>query len=304
MYCLQTRALRHRFSNGQRVLDGIDLRVREGGIYGFLGPNGAGKTTTLRLLLGLLRQQEGEISIFGKALARHRIEILRKVGALIESPSLYAHLSAAENLALAARIHRVANARVIEALGQVGLAGVGRKPAGQFSLGMKQRLGIALALLHRPSLLILDEPTNGLDPNGSVEIRELLLRLNRESGVTLLVSSHLLAEMEKLVVDVGVIRDGRLVYQGTLDDLKKRQRSAAPTHLATDDDARALALLSRAAVAAERTPAGIRLPALADAHVADINRRLVAAGIGVHAIGARADDLETVFMDLLAERAA
>ena len=210
MLCLETIDLCHRYPAGETVLHDIALAVPQGSIYGFLGPNGAGKTTTLRLLLGLIRQQRGRISIFGKDLARHRIAILRQVGSLIETPSLYEHLTAAENLALLQRIHRVPTARIAQVLERVGLGATRDKRAGQFSLGMKQRLGIAAALLHRPALLILDEPTNGLDPNGIIEIRDLLTALNREEGTTVLVSSHLLAEVERLASHVGIVHRGRL----------------------------------------------------------------------------------------------
>jgi len=218
--CLETAELSYRFSRKAIVLDKIDLRVPEGSIYGFLGPNGAGKTTTLRLLLGLLRKQQGRILFFGRPFDGDRIATLRKVGSLIESPSIYGHLTAMENLAVWQKIYQCPWERIALVLQWVGLADTGRKKAGQFSLGMKQRLGIAIALLNDPSLLILDEPTNGLDPGGMIEIRELLQQLNREQGVTILLSSHLLSEMEKLVTHTGIIHRGRLLFQGSLDELR------------------------------------------------------------------------------------
>jgi|GEM_PF-5387223 len=197
MHTIEAIGLTHHFSKEIPVLENIEMRVREGSIYGFLGPNGAGKTTTLRLMLGLLRKQGGEISIFGKPFEKHRTELLSNIGSLIESPTVYGHLTATENLTVWQKAYRCPKNRIPEALRLVGLHGTGIKKAHQFSLGMKQRLGIAAALLHQPSLLVLDEPTNGLDPGGIIEIREMLRNLNREEGVTILISSHLLPEIEK-----------------------------------------------------------------------------------------------------------
>src|ERR1700712_3603967 len=164
MQILETRELSHRFGDNGVALDNVDLQVPEGSIYGFLGPNGAGKTTTLRLVLGLLKRQHGSISIFGKPFEENRIECLKKIGSLIESPSVYSHLTAFENLKIYQNLYGCALSQINEALTLVGLASTGKKKAGKFSLGMKQRLSLAIAIMHRPSLLILDEPTNGLDP--------------------------------------------------------------------------------------------------------------------------------------------
>jgi len=302
MHCLETDALGHRYPSGEAVLDDIHLRVPEGSIYGFLGPNGAGKTTTLRLLLGLLRKQQGTISIFGKRLDAHRIEILRNIGSLIESPSLYDHLTASENLALLRTIYRVPKAWIGDALQRVGLSGTGRKKVGQFSLGMKQRLSLAVALLHRPGLLILDEPTNGLDPNGIVEMRELLTRLNREHGTTIVVSSHLLPEIEKLATHVGIIHKGRMKFQGTLDALRHTRADAAVT-LSTNDDRRALQLLSAEVPDARCADGGIVLPAMSNERIAHVNRRLVEQGVGVHGLGVARTDLEAIFMGMVGAEA-
>lgn len=219
-YCLETHALSHRFSGRTPVLDKIGLRVPAGSIYGFLGPNGAGKTTTLRLVLGLLRKQEGRIEVFGRPFDAGRIGILRRIGSLIETPSVYASLTAVENLRVWQKIYRCPPVRIGEALELTGLAETGRKRAGQFSLGMKQRLAIAVALLNDPALLILDEPTNGLDPEGIIAMRELFRMLNRDRQMTILISSHLLGEMEKLITHAGIIHRGRLLFQGTLEELR------------------------------------------------------------------------------------
>ncbi|HEY4989294.1 MAG TPA: ATP-binding cassette domain-containing protein, partial [Opitutaceae bacterium] len=243
-YCVETQGLFHSYSSGGIVLNGINLQVPTGSIYGFLGPNGAGKTTTLRLILGLLRKQRGTISLFGKGAETHRIEILRRVGALIESPSLYEHLTATENLALLQKVYRCPKGRIRHVLGLVGLSDTGDKRTGRFSLGMKQRLSIAVALLHSPSLLILDEPTNGLDPQGIIEVRELLKTLSREEGTTVLISSHLLAEVEKLASDLGIIARGRLVFQGKFEALRERQQQVLSVSFGVSDVAKALKVIS------------------------------------------------------------
>jgi ABC-2 type transport system ATP-binding protein len=304
MTCLETIDLCHRYATGEAILHDVSLAVPRGSVYGFLGPNGAGKTTTLRLVLGLIRKQRGAITIFGRSLDTHRVEILERVGSLIESPSLYEHLTAQENLALLQRIHRVPKARIDAVLERVGLAGTRGKRAGQFSLGMKQRLGIAAAMLHRPDLLILDEPTNGLDPNGIIEMRDLLVALNREEGTTILVSSHLLAEIERFVTHVGIVHRGRLLFQGTLDALRRERKSEVPVALRTADDRRALRVLADAGVDACADEHGIVMPAMPPPRIAAINRQLVEQGIDVHAIGAGGGDLESIFMDLIGSRAA
>ena len=205
MNAVEITSLTHRYPRGDEALRSIDLAVPTGSVYGFLGPNGAGKTTALRLLLGLLRPQSGAIRVLGRSIARDRLAILRRVGSSIESPSIYPHLTASENLEVWRHAFDCPRARVADALRLVDLSGAGSKRAGEFSLGMKQRLAIATALLHEPELLVLDEPTNGLDPHGMGEIRELLTRLNRERGVTILVSSHILSEVERLATHVGII---------------------------------------------------------------------------------------------------
>jgi ABC-type multidrug transport system ATPase subunit len=217
-----TRALVKRFGR-LRAVDGIDLEVQEGDVYGFLGANGSGKTTTVRMLLGLVLPTSGDIELLGERMPRGGRRVLPRVGALIEGPAHYGHLSGRENLSLIdasgrGGSWRTRRRRVDDVLEQVGLAGVGRRPVKAYSLGMRQRLGLAGALLRRPELLVLDEPTNGLDPQGISEVRELLLDLHR-SGTTVFLSSHLLAEVEQLCSRVGVLDRGRLVLQDSLATL-------------------------------------------------------------------------------------
>jgi lantibiotic transport system ATP-binding protein len=273
MYALETSQLMHRYSANETVTDQINLQVPTGSIYGFLGPNGAGKTTTLRLILGLLKVQTGAIAVFGKSFARHRVEILKSVGSMIESPSLYDHLNAEENLALLQKVYRCPKARIQTVLELTGIADTGNKKISQFSLGMKQRLGIAVALLHSPDLLILDEPTNGLDPNGIIEIRELLKKLNRESGITIVISSHLLAEIEKLVTHIGIIHKGKMMFQGTMAELKSRQEQVLSISLSTSDDDRALEILQGHHVSASIDNEKLLLPAIPRELLAMLNKQ-------------------------------
>ncbi len=300
MHCLETSDLSHRFAR-QDVLRGINMQVPAGSIYGFLGPNGAGKTTTLRLILGLLRRQRGEIRIFGKRFDDDRLNILRRVGPLIESPSLYDHLSAAENLRLLQLIHRCPESRIGKVLELVGLGGTGKKRAKQFSLGMRQRLSIAAALLHCPSLIILDEPTNGLDPSGIIEIRNLLIELNRSQGCTILVSSHLLSEVERVATHVGILGKGTLLFQGPMDELRRRRQEVLSVRVSTSDNAEAARAIAEEGIAARLADGEVVLPALTGERIAAINRRLTARNLDVYEIRAVRNDLETIFLDLVQE---
>ncbi|RYU92875.1 ABC transporter ATP-binding protein [Emticicia agri] len=298
MTTIQVRDVSHQFSNQEYVLDNINLNVREGSIYGFLGPNGAGKTTTLRLILGLLKKQKGEIEIFGKPFDNHRIEILSKIGSLIESPSIYGHLTAVNNLKVWQKIYQSPDNRIGEVLELVGLAHTKNKKASQFSLGMKQRLGIAIALLHSPSLLILDEPTNGLDPSGIVEIRELLKSLNQHHGITIIISSHLLGEIEKLVTDVGIINKGKMLFESSLADLMKRQHQASTIYFDTNDSATAIKLMHQHKIEAQIEKERIVVSQLSKQGIAQVNQTLVANSIEVYGIRAVENDLESIFMNL------
>ena len=299
MLSLQTIDLTHTFSSKETVLHNINLQVPKGSIYGFLGPNGAGKTTTLRLILGLLKKQYGSIFISDKSFDDHRVAILKDVGSLIESPSLYGHLTAIENLCVFQKIYQCPETRIQEVLNLVGLPNTGKKNVSQFSLGMKQRLGIAIAMLHNPSLLILDEPTNGLDPNGMIEIRELLQRLNQENGTTIVISSHLLAEIEKFVTHLGIIHQGKLMFQGTLEELKAKQQQLLSIVLETSDPEKAAQIVLETNVTPTLQESKIILPALSRNDIAKINAQLVHNGIDVYEIKAVKNDLESIFMDFI-----
>jgi ABC-type multidrug transport system ATPase subunit len=298
-----TRALTKRFGRVTAVED-VDLEVAAGERYGFLGPNGSGKTTTVRMLLGLVYATSGTIELLGRPVPRGLGSVLPRVGALVEGPAAYPHLSAAANLGLmdaaapwppdrpgrrprhAARDRR---RRVHEALEIVGLAGIGRRPVKAFSLGMRQRLGIAGALLRRPELLVLDEPTNGLDPQGIIEIRDLLIRLN-ETGTTVFLSSHVLSEVEALCTRVGIMDRGRLVAQESMADLR---RPTGRVLVQLDDPGAARAVLDGHV----ESEAGREL-VVRGMPVAEATRRLVAAGLAVHEARAERRSLEDVVLAL------
>lgn len=225
-YMIETNALSKQYGEKYSVKN-LNLKVRPGCVYGFLGPNGAGKSTTMKMLLGLVKPTAGEIRLFGNGIdSRNRIEVLKRTGSLIESPSYYGHLSGRENLEIVQTLKQVPREEIDEVLRIVRLEGQQRKKVREYSLGMKQRLGLAAALLGRPKLLLLDEPTNGLDPAGIQEMRELVFDLPKHYGMTVMVSSHLLSEIDQMATDVGIIDKGKLIYQGSLQKLHERAKGS------------------------------------------------------------------------------
>ncbi len=213
-YVIETRALSRRFG-AQVAVDDLNLLVPSAGVYGFLGPNGAGKTTAIRMLLGLIRPDAGEVRLFGQPLnSKHRV-LMSRVGALVEAPSLYAHLTGRENLEVTRRLLGSPRHLIDVALETIKLTRDANRRVREYSLGMRQRLGLALALLNKPELLILDEPTNGLDPAGIHEMRDLIRRLPEEFGVTVFLSSHLLSEVEQIAGHIGIIHESKLLFQGS-----------------------------------------------------------------------------------------
>jgi ABC-2 type transport system ATP-binding protein len=299
MNCIETSQLTHHYSANETAVDNVALLVPDGSIYGFLGPNGAGKTTTLRLILGLIKKQAGTISIFGKSFGENRLDILRNIGSLIESPSLYGHLTAHENLLILQKIYQCPIQRIDEVLALVGLSDTGKKRAGKFSLGMKQRLSIAMALLNNPKLLVLDEPTNGLDPQGILEMRELLKQLNREKGITIIISSHLLAEIEKIATHVGIINHGKLIFQGTMSDLNNKQIESSSIIIDTNDNTRAMDVINLFGSKAHIQNDKIVLPLLNRNAVAEMNKALIQQQFDVYEISTVKNDLESIFFNLV-----
>jgi len=290
---ITTQALSKRYGAVEAVRS-VDLDVREGDRYGLLGPNGSGKTTLVRMLLGLVYATSGQIEVMGWRMPRHARQVLPNIGALIEEPAAYPHLSGRANLALldaagpgGSAGRRSRPQRIDEALEQVGLAGVGRRPVKAYSLGMRQRLGLAAALIRHPRLLILDEPGNGLDPRGIRDLRELLTSLN-SAGVTILLSSHLLAEVEQLCTRVGVLDAGRLVLQ---DDLAVLRAPTGLIAVETPDADRVAALLDGQVEQRDGPHLLVR-----GQDAAELNARLVGAGLRVSAIGAHQRTLEEVVL--------
>lgn len=300
-YIVRTTGLEHRHTKGVKTLTDINIEIKKGEIYGFLGPNGAGKTTTLRLILGLTKLQVGKIEIFGKDFRDNRIEILKKVGSLIENPSLYGHLKASENLEVYREVYGATKARVGEVLRIVGLENTGRKKVSQFSLGMKQRLSVALALLPGPELLILDEPANGLDPTGIIELRELIKKLNKEQGMTILMSSHQLAEIEKMVSHVGIISQGRIIFQGSLSQLGHLQKEQTRLLIHTSDDLLAMEILK--ARQPERFDYAISVNYTDKGEIAAMGRALMEKQLDIYLLHPQKNNLEQLFMDLTTQHA-
>lgn len=291
----------------------VNLRVPNGSIYGFLGPNGAGKSTTMKLLLGLIRPDSGEISIGGTPLTeKSRTELLRDMGSLIESPSYYGNLTAWENLKISCMMRGLPDSEISRVLSIVRLDGQKRKRAAHFSLGMKQRLGLAAALLGNPRLVLLDEPTNGLDPAGIHEIRELIKSLPARYGITVMVSSHLLSEVEQIADHIGIISRGSLIFQDSLKVLQAK--SSQFLTLRTSDNEKARSFLREKGLAPEKWAgsAGIHsgdapdgkslcIPLLSDRLLAPLLRELTDLGVDIYRIEEHKKNLEEIYLEMVKE---
>jgi len=293
---IRTCGLTYRFGS-QVVVNNLSLEVKKGSIYGFLGPNGAGKTTTIKILLNLLKSPSDTVFIFGKEINANRIASLKRIGALVEQPAIYSHLSGKENLTNRCILLGIRRTKVMEMLNLVGLADAADKKAGKYSLGMKQRLGIALALLSDPDLLMLDEPTNGLDPNGIIEIRNLMSDLATKHNKTILVSSHLLNEIEKVATHVGIINKGQLLFQGTVEELQTFNTPLV--EIGTDRSEEAASFLTNLGYEIKNPgSAPIQIPFQSTAETGKINTLLVQHGFNVYSIHFVKKDLERLFLDI------
>jgi len=298
-----THGLTKRFRGGQLAVDGLDMVVPRGSVYGFLGPNGSGKTTTIRMLLGLVYPTSGSHELLATAMPSGAARVLPRVGSLVEGPAFYPQLSGRANLARIDAVDATADrgtsaARVSAALERVGLLAAAKKRYRAYSLGMKQRLAIAASLLQPRELIILDEPTNGLDPQGTREVRALIREIATD-GVTVLVSSHLLAEVEQICSHVGVMRTGRLVFQGTLEEM--RARGAARVQVRTTDPGRASGVLKSLGMADIQASDG-EVSAQIGEHVPEaVNRALVLADVPVAAFDTPRPSLEDLFVELTGE---
>ena len=302
MNIIETHDLCKQYGNALRVAH-LDLRVPEGSIYGFLGPNGAGKSTTLKMILGLVHPTAGSIQVLEKSMdSTNRLSVLRQVGSLIESPSYYGHLTGEENLRIVQTLRGVPAQNIREVLQIVRLDGQRNKKVSQYSLGMKQRLGLAAALLGYPKLLILDEPTNGLDPAGIQEMRELICDLPGRFGMTVVVSSHLLSEIDQMADHVAIIREGELVFQNTLEALHDRSHH----HLAlrTTNNAVAHGLLSEQSIHCQETDGYLILPILSDEIAAQVTHFLSDNHLGIVRLEERQKSLEDIFLELTGKAAS
>jgi ABC-2 type transport system ATP-binding protein len=298
-----TSGLTKRFRGGQLAVDGLGMVVPRGGVYGFLGPNGSGKTTTIRMLLGLIFPTSGSAELLGTPVPAGVNRVLPRVGSLVEGPAFYPQLSGRANLARIDACDRAADprtaaARIDAALERVGLLAAAKKRYRAYSLGMKQRLAIAASLLQPRELIILDEPTNGLDPQGTREVRALIREIASD-GITVLVSSHLLAEVEQICTHVGVMRAGRLVFQGPLEEL--RNRGAARVLVRTSAPAEAAEILTKLGLAGVRAGAGEASAQLGDDKPERICRELVLAGVPVAGLDTPRPSLEELFVGLTGE---
>ncbi|WP_236630786.1 ABC transporter ATP-binding protein [Bifidobacterium aemilianum] len=279
------------------AVDGLDLQVPQGGVYGLLGPNGAGKSTTMKLLLGLTSATSGRMWMLGQELGRKQRLAPGRVGSMIEGPSFYPGLSGLDNCRMVADYLGLQSSAAPRVLAKVGLSGHEGKKASDYSLGMKQRLGIAMALISRPELLLLDEPTNGLDAEAVVEVRQMIVDLARREGVTVIISSHILSEIERMAPAVGIIAGGRLLYQGSLENL----REAGYIDLRVSDPRAAAALLEHSGVGYRLTAqAGLlQIPELPDQTVAGLVSQMVSQGLQVYRVASERKSLEEAFLELV-----
>lgn len=297
---IQTQRLTKVYGGAVRVKQ-VELQVREGEIYGFLGPNGAGKSTTMKMILGLVKPTEGAVTVLGMPFVqKNRIAILKAVGSLIESPAYYGHLTGRENMRVLQRLLDLPERNVQEAVRIVRMEGQMDKRVRAYSLGMKQRLGIAMAIARFPKLLMLDEPTNGLDPAGIEEIRELIKRLPQDYGMTVMISSHLLSEVDRMATAVGILSHGELIFQDSMETLEQRRRPR--TLLRTADDRRAAKVL--APYGAQLDDGVLMLEAASDEQAALAVRALVQAGVDVYRVEQRQRTLESVFLEMTGKEVA
>ncbi|WP_175639223.1 ABC transporter ATP-binding protein [Metabacillus schmidteae] len=297
-YVVETNQLTKTF-NGKAAVNQVNLSIPKGAIYGFLGPNGAGKTTAIKLLLGLMKETSGSIRIFGKELKKEKQTILRNIGSLVESPSYYGNLSARENLELLQIILQTPKERIEEVLRIVRLEKDANRPVKGFSLGMKQRLGIASALLGNPELLILDEPTNGLDPSGIIEMRELIKSLPEKYGVTVLVSSHLLSEIDQMATEVGIISKGSLIFQDSIEVLRKK--SVSKIRIQTNNREAAWKVLLKEGLKGNVEGDYLSFNQSTNKDVAAIVRILVQNELDVFRVEEEKRSLESIFLEMTKE---
>ncbi|MFN8596372.1 MAG: ATP-binding cassette domain-containing protein [Anaerolineae bacterium] len=295
-YAIETSLLTRHFGKVMAV-DRVDVRVPERSVYGFLGPNGAGKTTTIRLLLGLIKPDYGDVRIFERSMRQQRLSVLSRVGALVESPSLYPHLTGRENLEVTRRLIGAWPEQIDRVLEIVRLEKDANRLVRGYSMGMRQRLGIALALLNEPDLLILDEPTNGLDPAGIIEMRDLISRLPHDTNTTVFLSSHLLNEVEQVATHIGIINEGRMLFQGTLDELHAQRRETVSLGVNRPEEA-TQALTQLGWSVHHNGNRYLHIPVKRRDEPARLNAQLVGLGFEVDHLSLDLPSLEEIFLEL------
>jgi ABC-type multidrug transport system ATPase subunit len=293
-YAIETHGLTKRYGDFTAV-DGLKIKVPAGKVYGFLGRNGSGKTTTIRMIMGLIKPNEGNVKIFGSEMSRNRSKYLADIGAIIETPGFYENLSAYENLEITAKMFKTGKNMITETLEIVGLSNIENKPVGKFSLGMKQRLGIANALIHSPRILILDEPTNGLDPAGIIEMRKLIRDLSRYMGITVLVSSHLLSEVQQIADYIGIIDQGQLIQEGKIEIVNADEQSFLV--LETDELQKTNQIIESLGFDFEKTDSGFKIFCNREDNVF-INMKLVENRINVYNLESVSKTLEERFLGI------
>ncbi len=296
MNVITTNSLSKQYKKAMRVKD-LDICVPQGSVYGFLGPNGAGKSTTMKMILGLTKPTSGTVNVFGKTLnEKNRISILKNTGSLIESPSYYGHLSGKENLKIVSMLKGVPEKEISRVLEIVRLENQQEKKVSHYSLGMKQRLGLAGAMLGNPKLLLLDEPTNGLDPAGISEMRELICSLPSQYGITVMVSSHLLSEIDQMADHIGIISKGELVFQDQLSELHKH--SSHKIAIRTMDNERAVKVIKEQGITFEVKDDYIFLPRISDQKLSAYILDMFAHEVQIVRIEERHKNLEDIFLEL------
>ncbi|QDZ43302.1 ABC transporter ATP-binding protein [Corynebacterium sp. sy039] len=279
------------------VLSDVSLTIPKGAVYGFIGPNGAGKSTTMKIILGLVQPSKGEVEVFGERLtSRNRRDFMLKVGGMIEEPAGYSHLTGIENLEVVRRLLGFPRENIEWALDIVGLGQAKNKKVSQYSLGMKQRLGIALAICRRPALLVLDEPTNGLDPYGIDEMRDLLAHLAANEGTTIMVSSHILSELEKVSTHFGILNKGKLIFEGSRSQLLNAHSPSL--FVRVDNVEKCLSLFP----SASQVGGGVELPGIPDHGITKVCETIIASDLQILEVTRSRESLEEIFMSLTAER--
>ena len=296
---ITVQSLTFSYNKGPNILEDISFQVPKGSLYGFLGANGSGKTTTIRLMLGLCTPNSGHVHIDGVCMDSPPSSIFKKMGAMIEQPSLYGQLTGAENLYLNALYYGSGFDKIEQTLALVGLKQVKNKRASAYSLGMKQRLGLALSLLHDPELLILDEPLNGLDPKGMAEIRELMLQLVKQEGKTIFMSSHLLSEVETTCDAICIIDEGKKKFSGSINELRRRLAGQATWKISCNDPEKALLLLDETLTGdVDPSGEGIVVQTAVKESIPALNKRLVESGFTIYAIMPIERRLEELYLKL------